>query len=112
MVNDPTRLDGVFHALAHPARRGMLARLAEQELTIGELAQPLNMSLVAASKHVRVLESAGLVHRTVRGRNHVCRLDPKPLADADTWLRFYRRYWTESLDALEQLFHEENEEEK
>ena len=109
MVNDEAQLDEVFHALSHPARRGMLARLAERELTIGELAEPLNMSLVAASKHVRVLERAGLVHRNVRGRSHVCRLDPAPLADADTWLRFYRRYWTESLDALEQLFRDEEE---
>lgn len=109
MVNEQDELDEVFHALAHPARRGMLARLTEGELTIGELAEPLNMSLVAASKHVRVLERAGLVHRTVQGRNHVCRLDPKPLADADEWLRLYRRYWTESLDALEQLFRDEEE---
>ncbi|HEX4225272.1 MAG TPA: metalloregulator ArsR/SmtB family transcription factor [Pseudonocardiaceae bacterium] len=109
MVNEQDELDEVFHALAHPARRGMLARLTEGELTIGELAEPLNMSLVAASKHVRVLERAGLVRRTVQGRNHVCRLDPKPLADADEWLRFYRRYWTESLDALEQLFSDEEE---
>ncbi|HJP76348.1 MAG TPA: metalloregulator ArsR/SmtB family transcription factor [Pseudonocardiaceae bacterium] len=113
MVNDSDEpideLDEVFHALAHSARRGMLARLAERELTIGELAEPLNMSLVAASKHVRVLERAGLVGRTVRGRTHVCRLNPKPLAEADLWLRFYRRYWTESLDALEQLFTNEED---
>jgi DNA-binding transcriptional ArsR family regulator len=107
MVNEVAELDEVFHALAHPVRRGMLARLAEGELNIGELAEPLNMSLVAASKHVRTLERAGLVHRTVRGRNHVCRLDPAPLAGADAWLGVYRRYWTESLDALERLFNEE-----
>jgi DNA-binding transcriptional ArsR family regulator len=113
VVNDPDEpideLDAVFHALAHSARRGMLARLAEHELTIGELAEPLAMSLVAASKHVRVLERAGLVRRTVHGRAHVCRLNPKPLAEADLWLRFYRRYWSESLDALEQLFTNEED---
>lgn len=113
MVNDSAEpvdeLDAVFHALAHSARRGMLARLAERELTIGELAEPLAMSLVAASKHVRVLERAGLVRRTVRGRTHVCRLNPQPLAGADLWLRFYRRYWTESLDALERLFTNEED---
>jgi DNA-binding transcriptional ArsR family regulator len=109
VVNDSAELDEVFHALAHPARRGMILRLADGELTIGELAEPLNMSLVAASKHVRVLERAGLVQRTVRGRNHVCRLDPKPLAGADAWLRFYRRYWTESLDSLDELFRTEEE---
>jgi DNA-binding transcriptional ArsR family regulator len=62
------------------------------------------MSLAAASKHIKVLERAGLVRRTVDGRRHVCRLDPGPLASASEWLRFYERYWTERLDALEELF--------
>ncbi len=62
------------------------------------------MSLAAASKHVKVLERAGLVHRTVDGRQHVCRLEPGPLASAAAWLRFYERYWSERLDALEGLF--------
>ncbi len=66
----------------------MLRRLAERVLTVGELAAPLAMSLSAASKHLRVLERAGLVRRTVVGRRHVCRLEPGPLASADEWLRF------------------------
>lgn len=101
-------LDGVFHALAHTARRDMVARLAERELTVGELAEPLEMSLAAASKHIAVLERAGLVRRTVLGRRHVCRLDPQPLAGADAWLRYYQRYWSEQLHALDELFTDEN----
>lgn len=85
----------------------MLTRLTESELTVSELAEPLDMSLVAASKHIRVLERAGLVHRTVTGRKHVVRLVPGPLAGADEWLRFYERYWTEQLDALDQMFRDE-----
>ena len=101
MVED---MDAVFHALAHGARRDMLSRLAAGELTVGELAEPLEMSLAAASKHVKVLERAGLVRRTVAGRRHVCRLEPGPLASASAWLRFYERDWVERLGALEGLF--------
>jgi len=97
-------MDEVFHALAHGARREMLGRLAARELTVGELADPLTMSLWAASKHIKVLERAGLVRRTVDGRRHVCRLEPEPLASAAAWLRFYERHWEERLDALEGLF--------
>ena len=98
-------MDAVFHALAHEVRREMLRRLAQGELTVGELAAPLSMSFEAASKHVKVLERAGLVHRTIVGRRHVCRLEPGPLADAAAWLRFYERFWSGRLDALEDLFH-------
>jgi DNA-binding transcriptional ArsR family regulator len=97
-------LDSVFHALADPTRRAMLRSLAVQERTVTELAEPFQMSLAAASKHVKTLERAGLVQRTVQGRTHVCRLDPKPLADAHEWIRFYERFWNERLDALENLF--------
>jgi DNA-binding transcriptional ArsR family regulator len=97
-------MDAVFHALAHEARRAMLRRLADGELSVGELAEPLTMSFAAASKHVKVLENAGLVQRTVAGRRHVCRLDPGPLAGATAWLRFYERHWTERLDALQAMF--------
>jgi DNA-binding transcriptional ArsR family regulator len=93
----------VFQALAHQARRDMLARLASRELTVGELAEPLDMSLAAASKHVLVLERAGLVRRNVVGRRHVCRIEAGPLAAANQWLRFYERHWNERLDALESL---------
>jgi DNA-binding transcriptional ArsR family regulator len=97
-------MDAVFHALAHDARRAMLRRLAGGELTVGELAGPLAMSLAAASKHVQVLERAGLLLRTVDGRRHVCRLRAAPLAQADTWLRWYEPFWHQRPDALEHLF--------
>ena len=97
-------MDEVFHALAHGARREMVGRLAERDLTVGELAQPLQMSLAAASKHIQVLERAGLLHRSVEGRRHVCRLSPGPLASAAEWLRFYEGFWAERLDSLESLF--------
>ena len=103
MVEGMVEMDAVFHALAHPARRDMLGRLADGELSVGELAGPLEMSLAAASKHVMVLERAGLLRRTVEGRRHVCRLDPGPLASASAWLAFYERHWEERLDALEAL---------
>jgi DNA-binding transcriptional ArsR family regulator len=99
----PAGMDAVFHALASQPRRDMLARLADGELTVGQLAAPLTMSLAAASKHVQVLERAGLVRRRVSGRQHVCRLDPAPLAAASGWLHFYEQFWEERLDALQAL---------
>jgi len=103
MVERHTRMDDVFQALAHEARRDMLRRLAGHEITVGELAAPLEMSLAAASRHIQVLEHAGLVLRTVQGRRHFCRLNPGPLASAAAWLRSYERFWTERLDALDSL---------
>jgi DNA-binding transcriptional ArsR family regulator len=97
-------MDAVFHALSHGSRRDMLARLASGGLTVGELARPLPVSLAAASKHIQVLEHAGLIRRTVEGRRHVCSLNARPLASADAWLRSYEHHWEESLDRLEALF--------
>ena len=96
-------MNDVFHALSHDARRVMLSRLASGELTVGQLAEPFSMSLESASKHIRVLERAGLVRRRVEGRRHVCRLSPGPLASAYSWLRFYERFWNARLDSLEEL---------
>jgi DNA-binding transcriptional ArsR family regulator len=96
-----TQLDAVFHALADPTRRAMLHSLTVGERSIGELAAPFRMSFAGASKHVRVLERAGLVQRTVQGRTHRCRLAPAPLAGALDWLRYYERFWTDRLGALE-----------
>jgi DNA-binding transcriptional ArsR family regulator len=104
MVEGTAEMDAVFHALSHPARRDMLGRLAGRECTVGELASPFEMSLAAASKHVKVLEQAGLVRRTVEGRRHVCRLAPQPLGRASEWLRFYERFWSERLDTLDAIF--------
>jgi DNA-binding transcriptional ArsR family regulator len=104
----PTPLDQVFHALADPTRRAMLARLADGERSVGELAAPFEMSLAAASKHIRTLERAGLIKRDVRGRTHICALDPIPLADANEWLKRYARFWNARLDALEALLRSED----
>lgn len=104
-------LDAVFHALADPTRREMLRALASGERRIGDLAAPFSMSFAAASKHVRVLEAAGLVKRRVEGRSHYCRIDPAPLAAAEEWLRFYARFWDERLDTLEALLRAERREE-
>jgi DNA-binding transcriptional ArsR family regulator len=95
-------LDGVFHALSDGTRRAMLRRLAGGERTVSELAEPFAMSLAAASKHVKVLERAGLVKRTVEGRTHRCRIETRPLGKAADWLGFYERFWNDRLDRLEQ----------
>ena len=94
-------MDCVFHALGDPTRRGMLRQLSRGEWTVSQLAEPYAISLAAASKHIKVLENAGLIHREVRGRTHMCRLDPGPLASAHQWLGFYERFWTESFDRLD-----------
>ena len=101
-------MNSVFHALGDATRRQMLRDLASGERTVSELAGPFAMSLAAASKHIRVLEGAGLIRREVRGRMHVCRLDPGPLASAHEWLGFYERFWTSRLDILEQLLRDED----
>jgi DNA-binding transcriptional ArsR family regulator len=97
------RLDSVFHALGDATRRRMLRELAKGERTVSQLAEPFAMSLAAASKHIKALENAGLIRREVRGRTHLCRLDPGPLASAYRWLSFYERFWSERLDVLEKL---------
>src|SRR6202162_4057015 len=97
------QLDSVFHALGDSTRRRMLRELANGERTVGQLAQPFAISLAAASKHIKSLENAGLIRREVRGRNHLCRLDPGPLASAHQWLNFYERFWTDRLYLLDPL---------
>jgi DNA-binding transcriptional ArsR family regulator len=101
-------LDGVFHALADPTRRAMLRSLTAGERNIRDLAAPFRMSFAAASKHVKVLERAGLIRRRIEGRSHVCRIEAAPLAAAGEWLRFYERFWTGRLDALEAFLKEED----
>jgi DNA-binding transcriptional ArsR family regulator len=99
-------LDSIFRALGDPTRRQILRELAGGERTVGELAEPFAISLAAASKHIKVLESAGLIRREVKGRTHICRLDPGPLASAHEWLNFYERFWTDRLSALDRLLRE------
>ena len=110
MVEHQTsRMDAVFHALGDATRRQMLQELAAGEQTVGKLAEPFAMSLAAASKHVKALETAGLIRREVRGRTHVCRLEAQPLADAHRWLATYERFWSGRLDVLEGLLRESDD---
>jgi DNA-binding transcriptional ArsR family regulator len=102
-----SELDTVFHALGDPTRRRMLRELTQGERTVGQLAEPFEISLAAASKHIKVLEHAGLIHREVRGRTHLCRLAPGPLASAHQWLGFYERFWTDRLNLLDRLLRED-----
>lgn len=97
------QLDAVFRALADPTRRAMLNGLAAGPRSVGELAAPFDISLAGASKHIQVLERAGLVQREVQGRVHTCRLDARPLHAGAEWIRHYERFWNHKLDALEAL---------
>src|SRR5271166_6296069 len=94
-------LDATFGALADPTRRAILARLARGEATVKELSAPFDVSLPAISKHLRVLESAGLLRREVDGRIHHCRLDADPMKDAASWIEQYRAFWEFQFDALQ-----------
>ena len=101
------RLDTIFHALSDPTRRGMLATLALGEQSVGALAKPFAMSLAGASKHLKVLEGAGLVHRCKAGRTHLCSLRAEPLAEAEQWLKQWEKFWTVRLDRLEALIEQD-----
>ena len=99
----PSRLDRVFGALADPTRRAILRELAARPRNVGELTTPRPMSLAAVSKHVKVLERAGLVTQTAEGRMRLCALDARPLRAAVTWLQHYERFWNDRLDVLAAL---------
>jgi DNA-binding transcriptional ArsR family regulator len=102
------KLTAVFAALADPTRRAIVRRLASGEATVGELAQPFPISLQAVSKHLHVLEHAGLVDRSRRAQQRPCRLRPEALAEASGWLGDYRRLWETSFDRLDRhLTHQE-----
>jgi DNA-binding transcriptional ArsR family regulator len=94
------RLDAVFHALGHRTRRALLARLRAKPAMITELAKPFDMSLPALSRHIRVLEDAGLIARTVDGRVHQCALDAEPLKSVEAWIGHYRQFWEGHLESL------------
>ena len=106
------RLDTTFQALSDPTRRGMLASLALGEKSIGELAEPFSMSFAGASKHVKVLEEAGLIARRKVGRTHIIRIDATPLAEAERWLRQWEKFWNVRLDRLEALIERDKQKEK
>jgi DNA-binding transcriptional ArsR family regulator len=93
-------LDRVFRALGDPTRRKLLARLRDGSAMVTELARPFDMSLPAVGKHLRVLENAGLIERTIDGRVHHCELNALPLKNAGDWLERYQQFWSESLDSL------------
>ncbi|MBG6067210.1 ArsR/SmtB family transcription factor [Micromonospora ureilytica] len=103
---DTELLDATFAALADPTRRAILARLATGEATVTELAEPFEMSQPAISKHLRVLERAGLVSRGRDAQRRPCRLEARPLRDATAWLANYRDYWVESYQRLDVLLDE------
>jgi DNA-binding transcriptional ArsR family regulator len=106
------RLDVVFHALAHPARRAIIRQLSGGERNLSELAAPLKMTFPAATKHVRVLEHAKLVRRRVAGRQHFCRLDAAPLKEATLWTESFRQHWEARFQELDSLLDEMKSEEQ
>ena len=100
MPAEATSLDAVFSALADPTRRAIVVRLAEREASVSELARPFDMSLPAVTKHLAVLERAGLLERRKQGRVRHCRLVAEPMRAADDWLSTYRGFWERRLDSL------------
>jgi DNA-binding transcriptional ArsR family regulator len=100
---DTRRLDRVYGAIADPTRRAILGMLVGGEVTVGTLAGRFPISFNGVSKHVKVLEQAGLVQRNVKGREHWLRLRPAPLREANRWLEHYREFWDTRLEALEEF---------
>jgi len=105
-------LDSVFGALADPTRRSIVERLAHRPLTIGEIASEFPISQPAISKHVRVLEEAGLLQRTIEGRVHYCTISPQAMQEVSAWIDRQRRYWNGSLDRLERLLAKQSNEKR
>ncbi|HMU25923.1 MAG TPA: metalloregulator ArsR/SmtB family transcription factor [Solirubrobacterales bacterium] len=112
MVEDQKEVDRVFHALSNQTRRGMVRQLSGGECSVGDLARPTRMSFAAASKHVQVLEKAGMVNRRVEGRQHICSLRPDPLREASEWLSFYEKFWAGNLDRLARVVEADMKKEK
>ena len=109
MVNyDDQQLNQIFSALSDSTRRAMLSRLTNEEMSVADLSKPFNISKSAITKHLKVLEKSGLLSRTIEGRVHRCRLEPKPLAVVSEWVSFYEKFWNNKLDALDAYLTEEN----
>jgi DNA-binding transcriptional ArsR family regulator len=106
------QLSNTFAALADPTRRAILARLAAGEAAVTELAEPFAMSLPAVSKHLKVLERAGLIARSREAQWRRCHLDPAPLKEAAEWIAHYKKFWEESFDRLEEYLHELQEQQE
>jgi DNA-binding transcriptional ArsR family regulator len=100
------QLDLAFGALAHRIRRGILARLSAGEATVAELAKPFKVSAPAITKHMRILEEAGLLSRKKQGREHHCRLEQKRMKEAQAWIENHRQFWNDRFDALERYLKE------
>lgn len=96
-------VDSIFAALADPTRRRIVERLARKPLTIGEIASEFPISQPAISKHVRVLEEAGVLHRTIEGRVHYCTISPQAMQEVSAWIDRQRRHWNGALDRLERI---------
>lgn len=99
--NEEQQLNNLFSALSDPTRRQMLKRLAREEMSVADLAEPFHVSKSAITKHIRVLENAGLLNRTIEGRVHRCSLSPEPLVAVSDWVQFYEQFWHKKLDALD-----------
>lgn len=106
--NSELQLDRLFQALSDNTRRTMLSRLSRQEMSVAELAEPFALSKSAISKHLKVLEDAGLLRRTIEGRVHRCRINAKPLSDVSEWVNFYEPFWNRKLDTLDAFLNDEN----
>jgi DNA-binding transcriptional ArsR family regulator len=104
-------LDRTFHALSHPIRREILARLSSQRATVLDIADSFDISLNGVSKHLKVLEAAGLISREIEGRHHYCALQPDRLQEAGAWIDYYRPFWEQRLDALERFLERQSPEE-
>ena len=109
MVMNDAQLDRVFGALADATRRGMLAQLSNGETNITTLAAPYAISQPAISKHVRVLEQAGLIERTRRGREYIIRANPAPAEQARDWISYYAQFWQQQFDAVEEYLKQSGE---
>jgi DNA-binding transcriptional ArsR family regulator len=109
MVDEELRLDAVFHALADPTRRAILQRLAVGDALVKDLAEPFAMSKQAVSKHLNVLEVAGLIEKEIEGRSTRVKLRPEALRHVEDWVSFYDRFWSERIDRLKDLLKEGNE---
>jgi DNA-binding transcriptional ArsR family regulator len=110
MMPAPQQLDATLLALADPTRRAIVRRLAQGDARVTEIAAPFSMSLNAVSKHIRVLERAGLVRRRVVGREHILSFDPAPLDDAATWISAQQAMWQQRFDTLDSLLSAEDAE--
>jgi DNA-binding transcriptional ArsR family regulator len=106
-----SRLDSIFHALSDSTRRSILRDVARREKTVSQIARPYKVSLAAVSKHLSVLQAAGLITRERRGSFQIVRLDARPIKDAERWLVYYEKFWKGRLDALQDLLESEEGEE-